>query len=271
MSLSRLKSLPLPPRAAWTAVRMAMQLSVLTLASSPAWADLPATVAKIKPSIVAVGTFMAVRPQQKQPAGTGFVVSGNYAVTNSHVVPRKLDEGRRESLALYLPGPDNRVLMRKAKLVADDPEHDLALLRFEGGALPALRLGSSKDVREGQAAAFTGYPILNALGLYPATHRATIAAISPVAAPVGSGRELTPNMIKRLSDPFKVFQLDAVAYPGNSGSPLYDVETGRVIGVINSVYVKKSKETAISSPSGISYAVPVDHVRALLKKAGAGQ
>jgi serine protease Do len=246
--------------------------AVLTLLLSPPLrADLPATVAKIKPSIVAVGTFMAVRQQQKQPAGTGFVVGGNHAVTNAHVVPRKLDDGRRETLALYLPGADNRVLMRKAKLVAEDRDHDLALLRFDGGALPSLRLGSDEGVREGQSAAFTGYPILNALGLYPATHRATIAAISPVAAPVGSGRELTPNMLKRLSAPFDVFQLDAVAYPGNSGSPLYDIETGRVIGVINSVYVKKTKETAITSPSGISYAIPVRHVRALMKKAGVAQ
>ncbi len=243
-------------------------VAALALLAAPALrADLPATVAKIKPSIVAVGTFMAVRQQQKQPAGTGFVVGGNYAVTNSHVVPRKLDGGRRETVAVYLPGPNNRVLMRQAKVVLDDADHDLALLRFDGGALPSLRLGSSKDVREGQSAAFTGYPILNALGLYPATHRATIAAISPVAAPVGSGRELMPNMIKRLSDPFNVFQLDAVAYPGNSGSPLYNIDNGRVIGVINSVYVKKTKETAISSPSGISYAIPVDHVRALLKNA----
>jgi S1-C subfamily serine protease len=78
-------------------------------------------------------------------------------------------------------------------------------------------------------------------------------------------------VIRRLSDPFMMFQLDAVAYPGNSGSPLYDVDAGRVIGVINSVYVKQTKETAISSPSGISYAVPVDYIRALLKKAGVGQ
>jgi serine protease Do len=233
-----------------------------------ALADLPATVAKVKPSIVAVGTYMAVRQQQQQPGGTGFVVAGNYAVTNSHVVTRKLDAGRRESVAVYLPAPDNRVLMRQAKLVADDPEHDLALLRFDGAALPSLRLGRSADVREGQWAAFTGYPILNALGLHPATHRATVAAISPVALPVGSGRQLTPDMIKRLSAPFDVFQLDAVAYPGNSGSPLYDMVSGRVLGVINSVYVKKTKESAISSPSGISYAIPVDHVRALLKKAG---
>lgn len=250
-------------------------LSVLVAASmlcaAPALrADLPATVGKVKPSIVAVGTFVAARAEQKQPSGTGFVVGGNYAATNAHVVPSKLDEGRRETLAVYLPGPDNRVLMRRAKLVANDPEHDLALLRFDGAALPSLQLGSTKDVREGEAAAFTGYPILNALGLHPATHRATIAAITPVAAPVGSGRELTRTMLKRLSDPFVVFQLDAVAYPGNSGSPLYEIESGRVIGIINSVFVKTTKEAAISAPSGISYAIPVDHLRALLQKAKIG-
>ncbi|MGB5831809.1 MAG: serine protease [Thiohalocapsa sp.] len=240
----------------------------LILAPRVAIADLPATVTEVKPSVVAVGTYLAIRQQQKQPSGTGFVVAGSYVVTNSHVVPKKLDEDRRESVAVYLPGPDNRVLMRKANLVADDPEHDLALLRFEGGALPSLRLGNAKDVREGELAAFTGYPVLNALGLYPATHRATIAAISPVALPVSSGEDLTANMIKRLSAPFNVFQLDAVAYPGNSGSPLYETDTGQVIGIINSVYVKKTKEAAISAPSGISYAIPVDHLRALLKKAG---
>jgi len=243
----------------------------LTVAVAPSRADLPATVAKIKPGIVAIGTYMAIRQQQQQPRGTGFVVGGHFAVTNYHVVPRDIDEGRRETVAVYLPAADNRVEMRQAKLVADDSEHDLALLRFNGAAVHSLSLGRSSDVREGQWAAFTGYPILNALGLHPATHRAVIAAISPVALPVGSGRELTSKMIKRLSAPFNVLQLDAVAYPGNSGSPLYDIDSGRVIGVINSVFVKATKESAITAPSGISYAIPVDHVRALLKQAGVGQ
>jgi serine protease Do len=247
-------------------------LTTLTLAllltAPPALADLPATVAKVKPSIVAVGTYMALRGTQKQPRGTGFVVGGRYAVTNSHVVAVKLDEGRRETLAVYLPAPNDRIAVRAATLVADDPRHDLALLRFEGAPLPSLVLGNSGEVREGEAAAFTGYPILNALGLHPATHRALIAAVTPVAIPVASGRELSQTMLQRLSDPFDVFQLDAVAYPGNSGSPLYEPETGRVLGVINSVFVKETKESAITAPSGISYAIPVDHVRALLRKAG---
>lgn len=229
---------------------------------------LPATVAKIKPSIVAIGTFMALRATQKQPQGTGFVVGGgNYAVTNAHVVARALDEGRRETWAVYLPGEGSRVQMRQARIVAQDPDHDLALLRFDGAALPSMTLATG-GVREGQAVAFTGYPILTTLGLYPATHRALIAAIAPVAIPVASGKQLNPEMIRRLSAPFDIYQLDAVAYPGNSGSPLYETGSGRVIGVINSVFVKGTRESAISAPSGISYAIPVTHVRALLGKAG---
>jgi S1-C subfamily serine protease len=75
-------------------------------------------------------------------------------------------------------------------------------------------------------------------------------------------------MIKRLSAPFNILQLDATAYPGSSGSPLYDVDTGRVLGVINSVYVKNTRESAIKDPSGITYAIPVDYVRNLMNKAG---
>jgi hypothetical protein len=41
-----------------------------------------------------------------------------------------------------------------------------------------------------------------------------------------------------------------------------------VLGVINSVFVKGTKEVALSDPSGITYAIPVDHVRALLQQAG---
>lgn len=255
-------------RPAHQALLLAAGLLALLLAVGPALADLPATAAQMKRSVVAVGTYMAVRQTQKQPRGTGFVVAPNHVVTNAHVVPRKLDEGRRETVAVYRPGADNRTEMRPAKLVAADREHDLALLRFDGGSLPAVSLGRTADIREGQWAAFTGYPLVGALGLYSATHRAVVAALAPIAAPVGSGRELTPEMIKRLSSPFKVLQLDATAYPGNSGSPVYDVDSGRVLGVINSVYVKRTRESAIKDPSGISYAIPVDHVRALMSQAG---
>ena len=61
-----------------------------------------------------------------------------------------------------------------------------------------------------------------------------------------------------------MYQLDATAYPGNSGSPLYDPETGVVIGVLNMVFVKSTKENVLSDPSGISYAIPVEYLQRLL-------
>lgn len=242
----------------------------LLCAAATASAGLADTVAKVKKSMVGVGTFAAVRAQQHQLRGTGFVVSGNHVITNSHVAPGKLKVDRRETLSIYVPRADGKARMLKAKVIQRDAAHDLALLRFEGGALPALRLGKDSNVREGESIALTGFPILNALGLFPATHRGIVAAISPIVIPVQNAKKLNPALMRKLRKPFKVFQLDATAYPGNSGSPVFEPDTGRVIGVVNSVYIKKTKELAIQAPSGISYAIPVSHVKALLRKAGVG-
>lgn len=231
--------------------------------------DLPATIVAVKPGIVGVGTYMALRQQQHRLLGTGFVVAGGrYAVTNSHVVPDQLDEDRRETVAVYYPAAGNKASMRKAKVVARDRTHDLCLLRFEGPAGRSLRLGRDADVREGELYGFTGFPILTVLGLHPVTHRGIVSAISPIVIPVSSGKHLSRDVLAKLARPFDVFQLDATAYPGNSGSPLYRIDTGQVVGVINSVYIKKTKEMGISDPSGISYAIPVSHVRSLLRSAG---
>jgi len=241
----------------------------LLLAGSALAADLPTTLKSVKPSVVGVGTFMALRQQQDQLSGTGFVVGdGRHLVTSAHVVPTELDEGRRETVAVYVPAGGNQAERRPARVVKRDRTHDLCLLRFEGSGLPALRLGRSADVQEGALYAFTGFPILAALGLRPVTHRGTVSAITPIILPLASGKDITPENLRKLSRPFDVFQLDATAYPGNSGSPLYEIETGRVVGVINSVFVKGTKEMALSAPSGISYAIPVDFVRRLLDGAG---
>jgi serine protease Do len=75
-------------------------------------------------------------------------------------------------------------------------------------------------------------------------------------------------LIRQASKPYMIFQLDAIAYPGNSGSPLYDAESGEVLAVINAVFVKGSKESVLKDPSGISYAIPSNYVRELLERAG---
>jgi S1-C subfamily serine protease len=48
---------------------------------------------------------------------------------------------------------------------------------------------------------------------------------------------------------------------------VYDVQSGEVVGVLNSVFVKGTKETLLERPSGISYAIPVRYIHELLEGA----
>jgi S1-C subfamily serine protease len=106
------------------------------------------------------------------------------------------------------------------------------------------------------------------LGLHPVTHRGIISAITPIVIPQLSAQQLEKKTLARLIAPYDIFQLDATAYPGNSGSPLYQIADARVIGILNKVFVQQSKETLIQQPSGISYAIPIKHLLELMKKIG---
>lgn len=226
------------------------------------------TLLEVKPSIVGIGTFLPSRSPRNIFLGTGFVISnGQLVVTNAHVVAKKLNYDRMEQWAIYISNNNapKRVLVEK---VAVDQEHDIAILKLKQGRLPALQLARVDNVLEGQLYAFTGYPIGMVLGLYPVTHRGIISAISPVVIPVISTGRLNTKLIRRLSHPYDVYQLDATAYPGNSGSPLYSIQTAEVIGVINKVFVKETKENVLSKPSGITYAIPIEHVKNLLATKG---
>ena len=236
--------------------------------STPAAADIVDLLPRIKPAIAGVGSVHPTRTPRIKLAGTGFVVAdGRHVVTNYHVPPDNLEAEKGEALAVFLRGPEG-ISVRRVAQVASDPEHDLLLLKMEGNPAPALTLDDSPRAREGQLYYFTGYPIGAVLGLYPATHRAGLAAIAPVYSPPPTARSLTPKLIRRAEAPFLIYQLDATAYPGNSGSPLYDGGTGEVIGVINSAFVKGAKESVLKDPSGITYAIPAQYVRALLQQAG---
>lgn len=230
-------------------------------------AQLSRTIPAVKPSIVGIGSQLKTRSPSIVFFGTGFVVGdGLSVITNAHVVSKRPDSTGKEVLGIVLRDRDT-VMFRQARLVAIDPEHDLAHLRLGGEPLPALRLAEPDQAEEGQELAFTGFPLSMVLGLHPATHRATLAAITPVVMPsLNSGKLDVRTIVQLQRSRFDIYQLDGTAYPGNSGSPVYDPETGIVLAVINMVFVKGLKETAITSPSGITYAIPVRHVQALLQQ-----
>lgn len=270
-------------------------------------ADLVEVIAAVRPSVLPVGTFGATDNPRFGFRGSGFVVGdGTLVATNAHVLPPagEGDGARRLAVALRrgtggtagssaggtpggtgagpiavappaaapgTSGGGEMFELRLATLAAADRARDLALLRLEGAPLPPLVLEEPDRVREGQAIALMGFPIGGALGFAPVTHRGIVASITTVALPAATASQLDPRAISRLRDGnFEVLQLDATAYPGNSGGPLLDAATGRVLGVVNMVLVKGSRESALSNPTGITYAIPVRHLRALLEQARSG-
>lgn len=234
------------------------------LNSAAATPSLPDLIDQVRPSIVGIGTYLPTRRPPAQLLGSGFVVADGLSIaTNLHVIPDSLDASHREKLVVFV-GRGNQPELREAVLAKRDPRHDMALLTVKGTPIAALQLASDNSAREGEAVAFTGFPIGAVLGLYPVTHRGIIAAISPVAIPAARSGELSAERVHALRNPYNVLQLDAIAYPGNSGSPVYRRRDGKVIGIINRVLVRGRKENVLKDPSGITYAIPVSFLRKLL-------
>lgn len=232
-----------------------------------ACADLAASIDRVKRSIAIVGTYRATDSPRFRLRGTGFVVGdGNQVITNAHVLPDATEDITDRPLAVQVRTPAGAWQMRIATLLARDPLHDLALLKFDGPTVPSVTVKDSNGVREGQSVAFMGFPIGGALGFSPVTHRAIISSIAPAALPTPSAQQLNEKAIRSLrSGSFDIFQLDGTAYPGNSGGPLFDPDTGDVLGVVNMVFLKGTRESALSNPSGISYAIPSKFVIALMQ------
>ncbi len=241
-----------------------MQASAAAIAG-----DVPSLMREAKGAVVAIGTHQPLRNPAFRFVATGFVVGDGFTVlTNAHAIPASIDTTQKESLAIARPkgnGVEFDVWMAEAIRV--DRQDDLAIVKFKADApLPTLKLAAGARVAEGNEIVLIGYPIGSALGLVPAVHKGTIAALPPLAIPQRASGQVDARMVRRMRDEANAFiyQLDVVAYPGNSGSPVFSVETGEVIAIINAGVAKSTRE-AMTTPSGISYAVPVELLHKLLQ------
>lgn len=234
-----------------------------------ALAQLPDTVERVKPAVVLVGTYRATDNPRFQYVGTGFVVGdGLRVVTNAHVTQRIKTQGdNAPDLVVQVRSGATAWVMRQARLLEANQEQDLALLQIDGPAVQALSVAASGRVREGDDLAFMGFPIGGVLGFSSVTHRATVSSITTMALPSPTGQQLSERAIRSMrAGPQQVFQLDATAYPGNSGGPLFDPQNGAVLGVISMVLIKGTRESALSQPTGITYAIPSRYVLEMLAR-----
>lgn len=232
-------------------------------------ADLPALIERSKPSVVLVGTYSPTDSPRFGFHGTGFAVAdGSIVVTNAHVLPPPDVTEAEKRISIQVRAHDGELSMRRARVAALDRPHDLAALRIEGDPLPPLRIAEPGLAREGRAILFMGFPIGGALGFSTVSHRGIISAITPISLPAANARSLDSRALRQLrAGSFDILQLDATAYPGNSGGPVLDQETGEVVGIINMVLTKAGKESALSQPTGISYAIPAALIATLVESA----
>ncbi|UXH80215.1 S1 family peptidase [Roseateles amylovorans] len=232
---------------------------------------LPDLIDKSRQAVVAVGTYSATDSPRFGFRGTGFVVGdGKLIVTCSHVIPNPLEK----ELAIQVPGSGNASgapQLRPVKLRRRDTLHDLAVLELvdDKPLVATLSLAPLDEgqpvVREGSAVALMGYPLGTALGVSLATHRGIVASITKAALPAPTSGSLSERAIRQLREgQVEFLQLDMTAYPGNSGGPLLEIRTGKVVGIVNMVALKGTRESALSAPSGITYAVPVKYLVPLL-------
>lgn len=241
-------------------------LIVVLMLSMPVKADFVEVVAKVKPSVVGIGIHTPTSRPQNILRGSGFVIgNGHYVVTNAHVLPEELDDNLLQKMAVFI-GSGKKAKVRQAEIVATSKLYDLAILKLSGQPLPPMKLADEKFRADGSYIAFTGFPIGTVLGLYPVTHRGIIASTTPTIIPAQTAGQISIQMLKSMRNPYLVYQLDATAYPGNSGSAMYDMKTGEVLGIINKVFVQTTKEAVISNPSGITYAIPVKYLHKIIRE-----
>ncbi|MDO8592632.1 MAG: trypsin-like peptidase domain-containing protein [bacterium] len=173
--------------------------------------------------------------KQEIGGGSGFIITKDgFIVTNKHVI---ID-----------PAADYTVLMNDekkypAKVVAQDPVIDLAVLKISAQNLPTVELGDSSSLKAGQSVIAIG----NALGEFRNT--VSTGVISGLARSVtASGARFGSEQL------VNVIQTDASINPGNSGGPLLNI-AGQVIGINTAI---------VQGAQNIGFAIPVNEIKSTI-------
>jgi Do/DeqQ family serine protease len=180
------------------------------------------------------GVFNFFKREGSSSAGSGVIIAPEgYIVTNAHVV----DEARKITVTL------NDRTEYEAKLVAMDPNTDLAVLKIEAEQLPILKFADSDELKIGQWVIAVGNP-------FSLTSTVTAGIVSAKARgpELSRGRRTSRLAIE------SYIQTDAAVNPGNSGGALLTLG-GDLVGI----------NTLIASSSGISegysFAIPSNLVK----------
>ena len=163
------------------------------------------------------------QPREQVGFGSGVIISKDgYIITNNHVV-----ENANEVLVSL---NDNREFV--AKVVGNDPQSDLALLKIEGEDFPYLTFGNSDALKVGEWVLAVGNPFnltsTVTAGIVSAKNRGNV---------MGGGLQ-------------SFIQVDAAVNPGNSGGALVNTR-GELVGINTAIY------SQTGNFAGYAFAIPI--------------
>jgi serine protease Do len=165
----------------------------------------------------------APREFENKSLGSGFIISADgYILTNAHVV-----DGADEVTVRLT---DKREF--KAKTIGTDKRTDVALIKIEATALPAVKLADISQLKVGEWVVAIGSP-------FGFDNSVTAGIVS------AKGRSLPQENYV----PF--IQTDVAINPGNSGGPLFNMR-GEVVGINSQIYSRSG------GYMGVSFAIPID-------------
>jgi len=141
--------------------------------------------------------------------------------------------------------------------VKKEDKNDVSLFQIEDSEktlLKPLELGNSDEIEVGQDVYFIGFPyaaqlINEGFGITLVVNRAIVSNIK---------QDGTDS-----AHPRNWFIVDAISNPGNSGCPLMDMKTNKVIGVMSIAFrtksqVEKYDDLDIREPMHIAGAKPIN-------------
>src|SRR5438477_9810164 len=165
--------------------------------------------------------------------GSGFIISPDgVVITNQHVT-----QGAEQIVVTMRDGRDFA-----AKILGEDPQTDIAVLKVDGVGLPTAPLGKSTDLLIGEWVVAVGNPFAYLLGNAEPT--VTAGVVSAV------GRNLLPSE-GQSGIYVGMIQTDAAIKPGNSGGPLANA-LGEVVGVNSNIL------TPSGGSVGVGFAIPIE-------------
>lgn len=187
------------------------------------------------------------------PLGTGFVLDkANLVATAAHVVGRS-DNGlvlimnTTANIHEYQLAERPTLQFLPVKIISHNPIHDLAVLRVEDPQQVGwnLRIGSADSVNVGTDVVTLGYPHLNMGRSVLTRHQASVGAKVLLSSMGGNVKSLILNSLTR---------------PGQSGSPVFRMESDEVVGVLTGAYRPNSNGSIRVDGADISALHQTTHV-----------